>query len=368
MSWNWQKPDWPNFTWDQALIDPLEHAFLEGSGLLAGLAKHLRDDDRDHLLTELLSGSALKTSEIEGEFLNRQSVRSSVMTHFGLKPEGRMRTNTAEHGIARLAFDVFDNYAAETSDELFFRWHCWINLGLGDFSSVGLYRCGDTPMQVVSGPSYNAKIHFQAPPSERVQAEMCAFINWVKNSKPGCATVLEPLTRSALAHLYFVSIHPFEDGNGRIARALSEKVVAESMGRPGLLALSQTIAADRNGYYDALERNNKELTVTDWILYFAKTVIEAQKASQAQAEFLIRKVRFFDRYRDKLNSRQKKVLLRMFREGPTGFKGGLSAKNYRSITHTSPATVTRDLRELVAMGALTRTGEKKGTRYHLRLR
>jgi Fic family protein len=175
------------------------------------------------------------------------------------------------------------------------------------------------------------------------------------------------VTRAGIAHLYFESIHPFEDGNGRIGRAISEKALAQSLGQPTLTALATTILARRKSYYDALEAANKGNEITDWLSWFAGIAIEAQRRTVAMVEFLIDKTKLLDRLGSQLNERQKKALLRMFREGPEGFKGGLSASNYSTITGASPATATRDLADLVARGALTRVGERRHARYHLQL-
>lgn len=171
----------------------------------------------------------------------------------------------------------------------------------------------------------------------------------------------------AIAHLYFVSIHPFEDGNGRIARAVSELALSQALKRPTLIALSRTINHRKNEYYELLKQSNKKNQVTKWLEYFAQTVLEAQAQTHQFITFLIEKTKLLDHVRGKINDRQEKCLLRMFREGVDGFKGGLSAGNYISITKASPATATRDLSELVELGVLTRTGELRHTRYHLNI-
>jgi Fic family protein len=175
------------------------------------------------------------------------------------------------------------------------------------------------------------------------------------------------LTRAGIAHLYFVSIHPFEDGNGRIGRALAEKSLAQNLGQPSLIALAYTIERARNAYYEALHRNSRDTEITEWLVYFAETILEAQRNTMRCVDFYIAKARLCERLRGQLNVRQEKVIARMFREGIDGFKGGLSAENYITITRTSRATATRDLQELVALGALRRTGELRHTRYHLNL-
>ena len=171
------------------------------------------------------------------------------------------------------------------------------------------------------------------------------------------------LTRAGIAHLYFISIHPFEDGNGRIARAICEKALAQSLGQPTLIALAATILTKRKSYYDALEAANKSNQISAWLAWFAAIAIEAQSRTISHIQFLIAKTRLLDRLRGHLNSRQEKALLRILQEGPEGFKGGLSANNYVRITGASAATATRDLADRVAKGALVRTGERRYARY-----
>jgi Fic family protein len=194
---------------------------------------------------------------------------------------------------------------------------------------------------------------------------MRRFLSWFKHTEPGTAGSLPALTRAGIAHLYFESIHPFEDGNGRIGRALAEKSLAQSIGQPTLIALAATILARRKSYYQALEAANKRNEITDWLAWFAGVGLEAQRRTIALVEFLIEKTKLLDRLRGKINPRQQRALLRMLGEGPEGFAGDLSAGNYATIAGASPATATRDLAELVALGALVRAGERKHARYAL---
>jgi Fic family protein len=366
MQWNWQQKDWPTFRYDAAALEPLEKQFLLHSGEFIGAFKHIDAPDKDALKIELISDEALKTSEIEGEILNRDSVQSSLIQQFGLGP-GQPRIPAAERGIAEMMVDLYRSFAEPLDHEVMFHWHSML---MGDDRSIkviGAYRTHTDPMQVVSGADYKRKVHFEAPPSTEVAAGMKAFIKWFNDTAPGGKHPLEPLTRAGIAHLYFVSIHPFEDGNGRIARALSEKVLAQGIGQPTLIALAYTIQRKRKDYYAALERNNKENEIADWQLYFANTILEAQATTMKRVEFYVAKAKFYERMRGKLNERQDKAIVRMFREGIDGFKGGMSADNYITITGASRATATRDLQDLVAQGALTRTGERRHTRYHLNL-
>ena len=367
MIWNWQQPDWPDFTYSKARFEQLEAQFLRQSGVLLGSYRHVREDDKAVLAIELMTGEALKTSAIEGEILNRDSVHSSIRKHFGLDP-GPGKVSPAERGIADMMIDLYRNPMECQTHEALFSWHTMIMAGRTDVADIGRYRTHDEPMQVVSGPDYKRKVHFEAPPSKIMQREMTHFIGWFNNTAPGAAAPLPALIRASLAHLHFVSIHPFEDGNGRIARGLAQKVLSQSLGQPVLIALSQVIEKQRRTYYDMLERSNKDNAVDEWVDYFAAVILNAQDYTQRMVDFLIEKTQLYDRVRGQLNPRQEKVLARMFREGLEGFKGGLSAENYISITGASRATATRDLGGLTAMGALVRTGERKSARYWLNIK
>jgi Fic family protein len=366
MKWNWQKPAWPRFQWDQRALSEREGRFLREAGVVVGALKHVGEDQRSNLVIELISTEAVKTSEIEGEIPDRASVQSSLRRNFGLGTEDR-RVPPAEQGIADMMTDLYRGFAAPLTHEKLFAWHTMVMRGRKDVKDIGRYRTHQEPMQVVSGAIYQPTIHFEAPPSSRMPAEMDRFIKWFNATGPGGEGALPPLTRAGLAHLYFVCVHPCEDGNGRIGRAISEMALSQGLGEPALLALSQTIQSDRKRYYAMLEQSNKDLEVTAWLEYFAETVLDAQAYALRLVDFLIAKTRLYDRLVGSLNERQEKVLARMFREGVEGFKGGLSAENYMAITGASPATATRDLADLVVKGALTRTGERRHTRYWLNI-
>jgi Fic family protein len=366
MPWNWQQPDWPKFTYDSAALAPFERQFLLQSGEFFGVFRHVGLDDQNILKIDLIGDEALKTSEIEGEILNRDSVQSSLRQQFGLSADGR-RLRPAEHGIAEMMANLYMGFADALTHETMFAWHRMIMSGERRTQGIGGYRAHLEPMRIVSGSIHDPKIHFQAPPSSQMKAQMGAFVAWFNKTAPTGREPLPALTRAGMAHLYFVSIHPFEDGNGRIARALAEKSLAQNLGQPSLIALAYTIERARSAYYGALERNNKNLEISDWLLYFGNTVIEAQRNTIKRVDFYVAKAKLYEKLRGKLNARQDKVLARMFREGIDGFKGGLSAEKYISIAKSSRATATRDLQELVAIGALTRTGELRYTRYHLNI-
>lgn len=366
MTWNWQHKDWPRFRWDATKLEKLEQTFLHQAGMVSGCLKHMSENEKSGLTVELISTEALKTSEIEGDILDRDSVQSSVRQNLGLDTEAR-RIAPAERGIAEMMVDLYRTFDEPLDHVKMFSWHKMLTSGRQDLNDIGRYRTHEDTMQVVSGKAHDPQIHFEAPPSKQMTPEMTRFIEWFNATAPQGTKPLSPLARAGLAHLYFVSIHPFEDGNGRIGRALSEKALSQGLGQPTLLALSQTIQAGHKTYYQMLEQSNKDPEITAWLTYFAEAIIEAQSTTQRLIDFLIAKTHMFDRLRGQLNDRQNKVLTRMFREGPDGFKGGMSADKYIAITSTSRATVTRDLADLVQKEALTRTGERKHTRYWLKI-
>jgi Fic family protein len=346
MPWNWEDRRWPEFAFDSKALEPLERNFLLRSGELVGAFKHIGAEDQSAIRIELISDEAVKTSEIEGEILSRDSVQSSLRHQFGLGPEQR-GVSAAERGIAEMMVGLYQSFAAPLAEATLFSWHEMLLAGARDIHVIGGYRTHEDPMQVVSGPIHKRKVHFEAPPSKDMPREMARFIAWFNDTAPNQGNSLPALIRAGLAHLYFVCIHPFEDGNGRIARALAEKSLAQNLNHPTLIALAYTIQRKRKDYYAALERNNKTMEVTDWLEYFSETVLEAQSNTMRRVDFYLAKAKFYERLRDKLNERQAKVVARMFKEGIEGFKGGLSAENYLAITGTSRATATRDLQDLV---------------------
>jgi Fic family protein len=368
MTWNWQKPDWPFFTWDPTCMTTVEEQFLVGSGILIGTVRHLGEGERDQLRVEMMSGEAVTTSEIEGEILNRASVQSSLQRQLGLADGRGSNATPAEQGISEVMIDLCRSYTEPLSSKTLFAWHRMMTKGRRDLRDMGRYRTSREPMQVISGAIGAPKVHFEAPPADRVSSEMKRLVAWFNRTKPLGPEPLPAITRAGIAHLYFESVHPFEDGNGRIGRAISEKAIAQSLEQPVLVALAAAILAHRKSYYEALERANKQNEITAWLVWFADIAVEAQRRTIAQVEFLIEKTRLLDRLRGQINSRQQQALLRMLREGPEGFRGGLSAANYSTITDAPSATTTRDLADLVAKGALVRTGELRHARYMLNLK
>ncbi len=363
MSWNWQLKNWPDFEFKSEVLLPYEKAFLQKAGMLYGSMRHISNENQDELKVMLLSDEAFQTSKIEGEILDRNSLQSSIRKHFGLQPD-KSRVSPAEHGVSEMMIDLYKNYSSPLTHQQLFLWHEMLMNGRRDLENIGGYRTHPDPMQIVSGSMGRAIVHFEAPPSIAVKKEMDKYILWFNDigSEDPC-----PVVKAGIAHLYFESIHPFEDGNGRIGRALSQKVLSQYLERPTLIALSHVIENNKKFYYRSLQLNSKVIDITGWLEYFSETILQAQDYTQRMIDFLIGKTKYFQEFDKKFNERQKKVVHRIFREGIEGFKGGLSADNYIKITGTTASTATRDLKKLVDLGALRKTGERKSTRYHLNL-
>ena len=350
MRWNWQQPEWPEFAYDVASLRAMEDRFLKGAGVTVGTMAHLADTDRDSLTISLIAQEAVDSSAIEGEILDRASVQSSVAKHLGIAADQR-RANAAEAGAAELMANLYRGYREPLTHEMLNQWHSMLMNGRRDLVDIGHYRTHEDPMQIVSGALHAPTVHFEAPPSSAVPSEMAVFINWFNASAPAGEA----------------PIHPFEDGNGRLGRAIAEKALAQWLDAPAITALAETIQRNRKAYYEQLQRASISNQVDEWLTWFSGIALAAQQRTIERVEFLIGKSRLLERLRGKINERQEKALLRMFAEGPEGFTGGLSAANYRTITDASSASATRDLAELVNLGALRKNGELKHSRYYLAL-
>lgn len=366
MSWNWQQKNWPKFTYLQERFSEYESRFLHNSGSMHGSMKHIGEADQKVLKINLISNEAFKTSQIEGEILNRDSLQSSIRKHFGLQTDYR-KIPPAEQGIADMMVDLYQNYQSQLNNMQLFAWHKMLTNDRLDLANIGAYRTHEEPMQIVSGAMNNPIVHYEAPPSAKIKKEMNQFIQWFNLTENKGNTQLGALIRSGIAHLYFESIHPFEDGNGRIGRIISEKALSQYLKRPTLIAISHTIENEKNLYYTSLHQNSSDLEITNWLEYFCNMVLTAQDYTQSIIDFLIEKGKFYRDHSGKLNERQNKVVERIFREGTDGFKGGLSADNYIKISGTTSSTATRDLQKMVELGAFIKTGERKGTRYYLNI-
>tara|TARA_R110002049_G_scaffold6484_2_gene40722 strand:+ start:30600 stop:31718 length:1119 start_codon:yes stop_codon:yes gene_type:complete len=364
--WNWQKEKWPHFTYDQEALKSLEYQFMQANGIALGAFKHVQSDEKDELLIEILVNEALKTSEIEGEYLDRDSIQESIKKNLGLNSAKR-KLPPAEFGISEMMVDLYRTHNKPLTHDHLFQWHTMLTNGRRDLVDIGRYRTHEDPMQVFSGRLDRQTVHYEAPPSKEIQKEMGVFVSWFNQIHQQNNNSMLPLTKAGISHFYFLAIHPFEDGNGRIARGLSEKSISMSIQRPALISLSQMIEAKKKDYYSFLEAHNTTLDLTKWLLYFGQTILDAQDNTLKIIEFMIDKAKFFDRFSNQINERQTKAIKRVFNAGHQGFKGGLNAENYMRIVKTSASTATRDLNNLVDKGILIKTGQLKSTRYWLAL-
>lgn len=365
MSYNWQRKDWPDFSCDLASLEASLLIFSERMGRTRGLLEGLSEDEQTASVIDMMVAEAVKTSEIEGEMISRADVMSSIKNNLGLNPTPELVRDRMAEGVAELMLDVRESFAEPLSEDKLLIWHKMLMKGNGTVQ-VGAWRSHEEPMQVVSGPIGRQKVHYEAPPSSRVPAEMKAFVQWFNDTgSGGKRSMASPLVHSALAHLYFETIHPFEDGNGRIGRAISEKALSQGFNRPVLLSLSRAIEANRNAYYDALQAAQSYNDITAWVAYFVAMVIEAQTQAEEHVEFTLNKAKLFNRFGTELNERQLRVLRRMLEEGPKGFQGGMSAKKYITMTKASKATATRDLQDLVSRGIIVAVGGGRSTRYEM---
>src|SRR5688572_8618919 len=245
MSYNWQQKDWPQFRYDLSGVDDALLNFAERTGRVGGLLKGLPEEAEAETIIDMMVMEAVKTSAIEGEYLSRKDVMSSIRRNLGLGGEVKGSGDRRAQGAGALMVDVRNSFAAPLSKEKLFEWHRMIMAGSRGTQS-GQWRPHVGPMQVVSGPVGKEKVHFEAPPSFSVAREMKRFIAWFNETGPGGRNELKkPVVRSAIARLYFESIHPFEDGNGRIGRAIAEKALSQGLGRPASLSISRTIEANR---------------------------------------------------------------------------------------------------------------------------
>lgn len=262
--WNWQLPDWPNFIYDSSLLVPLERRFLLQVGSGIGLLRHLDKDERNRFVVEVLSSEGLESSKIEGEILQRESLQSSIRRHFGIHDDAK-EVSDKEVGMARALCAVYDSFDVPLTHEMLWQWHDMLFSGWSRLEDRGRYRTHLEPMQIVSG-RLPSKIYLEAPASKDVHREMTLFLKWFNDSRSS-VSILE---RAGLVHVYFESIHPFEDGNGRIGRMLVEKVLSQGIGQPSLIAVSKTIEMHKRNYYEQLGACNKTLRVQPWIVFLQK--------------------------------------------------------------------------------------------------
>jgi Fic family protein len=368
MVYNWQLKGWPDFTYDVVVVQPLILAFAQETGEVHGLFHGLTETLKQETLIQFMLSEAVKTSEIEGEYLSREDVMSSIRNNLGLNDTPVYVKDQRASGVAKLMVEIRDSFQDPLSLDILKSWHSILFSHSSSRINLGQLRQGDSPMQVVSGAHGREVIHYEAPPSERVPKEMENFVRWYNSATfPVEGGVAEAILKSAIAHLYFESIHPFEDGNGRVGRAIAEKALSQSLGRPIMLSLSKTIEANKNDYYQALKEAQRTLDITDWLVYFANVILDAQRDAKETVLFTLKKAQFHDRFKDQIDDRQWKAIHKMLDKGVEGFEGGMTAKKYMGITKVSKATATRDLQHLQALGALIQEGAGRSVRYQLNL-
>jgi Fic family protein len=368
-TYNWQQSDWPHFRYDLSAIQETLLAIAEKSGLISGKLSHLSKTLQMETLLNLMVEEAIKTSEIEGEYISRPDVRSSIKNKLGLNQEKVKIHDQRAQGVVEMIFDMRNTFEQPLTEEKLFDWHLMLLSSSTNANlKIASWREHHEAMQIVSWQQGKWAVHFEAPPSEKVPQEMTAFIRWFNDTSPGKPNAIHfAPVRAAIAHLYFESIHPFEDGNGRVGRAIAEKALSQGFGYPVMLSLSQVIEADKKAYYSALNAASRSNEISAWIKYFVHVILSAQKEVEAQINFILKKSAFFTDFEAQLNEREIKVMRRMFESGTKGFEGGMSAKKYMAITGTSKATATRDLQHLHSIHALKQLGGGRSVRYELNL-
>ncbi len=362
----WEKPDWPEFTWDEtSLFKLLAHVSRE-QGRLLGKMEALGFGLRSEAHLRTLTEDVLQSSEIEGEKLEADQVRSSIARRLGMDVGGLVPSDRDVEGVVEMMLDATENSSQALSEERLFAWHATLfPTGRSGMTKIRVGRWrddSDESMQVVSGPIGREKIHYEAPPADRVSDEMAKFLRWFE--QPG---EIDPLLIAGLAHLWFVTIHPFDDGNGRIARAIADMALtrSEKTGRR-FYSMSAQIRRERKKYYDTLEWTQKgDLDVTRWQEWFLNCLLRAIEGAQETLSAVIDKARFWERFaREPLNARQIKVLNRLL----DGFEGKLTTSKWAKIAKCSQDTAYRDILGLIDLDALQKDpGGGRSTSYSLNI-
>jgi len=368
VQWIWQRPEWPAFTWQaDALAAPLR-ACVQAQGTLLGMAGAVDRADELHGQLDTLLQNIITSSAIEGETLNVASVRSSLARRLGLEPDSK--PSPRSEGVAELLLDATRNIDQPLTLERLFSWHRQLfpdeALPLYSAMRVGELR-GDEPMQVVSGRLDRPRVHFEAPRRAGLEAQLERFVQWFADSRADAG--LDPLLRAGIAHFWFVTLHPFDDGNGRLTRAITDLALAQADGQAiRLYAMSASILADRAGYYRVLEASQKGgLDITVWLQWFLATLLDSLQQAIARIERLLTKTRFWQNHRNHvLSVEQTKVLNRLLDGGERGFAGGISASQYQAVAKVSKATATRHLADLLEKGCIEKLpGGGRSTRYRV---
>jgi Fic family protein len=367
--WIWQQPDWPHFRWRDSEILPRLRRVQRRLGILLGSHSRLGNPDQtlDMLLANIIASSA-----IEGERLNAQSVGSSLARRLGGSQTQSDPVSERSEGLAAMMLDAIDNHGQPLTIERLYQWHRWL-FPVNEWSvqpvNVGQLR-GDEPMQVVSGRVDRPTVHFEAPPRAALDDQLAAFILWFNQTQHD--PTMDPLICAAISHFWFVTLHPVDDGNGRLTRALTDLALSQADSQSiRLYAMSVAILERRGDYYLALESAQKGmLDITSWLCWFLDTLdYSIELALQSIARGLA-KASFWQRHycHDGLSPEQTKVLNRLLDGGEQGFENGINASQYQKVAGVSKATSTRHLAELVEKGCIEKLpGGGRNTRYQIRL-
>jgi len=364
--WIWENPKWPAFTWDAGILSTPLAAARRAQGEVAGMAKLLDVSADLQAQLEVLTKEGVATSAIEGEKFDPNSLRSSLARRLGLPTAGLPPATRSVEGLVEVLLDATHRFNDPLQLKKLNSWQAALfptgRSGLHEIR-VGKLR-GEDPMQIVSGPMGRERVHFEAPPRARLDEEMKTFLTWFNNAPKG----LDGLLRAGLAHAWFEVVHPYEDGNGRVGRALLDRALAQDENRSTrLYSMSARFESERDEYYAALGAfSTGMMDVTPWLRWFLIQVEAAAKSSEHTVNRVVAKAQFWARHAHMtLNERQKKALNVLLDAGPEGFVGGMTNKKYASLAKTSPATAQRDLAELVEKGCLVLTGAGRSVRYEL---
>jgi Fic family protein len=368
-TWIWRAAAWPNLVYDaRTAATDLAMAYRM-HGVIEGKAKAISLGSTSEVALDALSDDVLATAAIEGERLSLDVVRSSVMRRLGLAATGPADRNV--DGLVQVMSDATTECDEPLNEDRLCRWQSALfpggTSGINRIA-VGRYRDHDDPMQIVSGMPGREVVHYEAPPSKEVAAQMARFLAWFSETSPLNGKAIDGLARTAIAHLWFESIHPFEDGNGRIGRAIADMAMTQHFRAPvRFYSLSRQLLTSRSEYYEVLNQAQRgDVDVTSWVQWFARQCTAAFDTASKVIDLAIEKKRFWERNAtDGLHERQRKVLQRLLDDGNGGFLGGLNAEKYMKMTGVSKATATRDLSEMVAGGQLWSRGVGKAVRYYI---
>lgn len=368
--WIWQQPNWPHFSWQADALAPLLRACSHAQGRLLGMLGAVGNDTEVQSSLDALLQNIITSSAIEGEQLNVGSVRSSLARRLGLNEEGQ--TTSRSEGLAELLLDAIGGYQQPLDLQRLCKWHGWLFPSdehlLARPLNIGTLR-GEEPMQVVSGRLDRPTVHFEAPARAGLEAQLAEFLVWFERSRNEAS--LDPFLRAGIAHFWFVTLHPFDDGNGRLTRAITDLALAQGEQQAiRFYAMSANILNDRAGYYRILEASQKgTLDITAWLQWFLATLLKSLEQALARIDRVLAKTRFWQAHRSQaLSAEQIKVLNRLLDGGERGFENGISAAQYQAVAKVSKATATRHLSDLVEKGCLARLpGGGRSTRYQIEL-